>query len=233
MYSKCTGLHIIYSSLIYGLQEIPLFWLINYSKLFQEEDQQVTLNVGEQGDQGQQQLEGLALNDFNDGTVLYIDPNDPQAAALLQQAGLTITEDGTVIGVTDENAEQGGQNMQLVQGDPEVITAEQQDDPGDSNQLGSMMEGTDNASTEVPQDLFMNSEDLVDSKDNIVLDAAQVAAAVRQNQLELATPPMVSPFFCQIKLTNCISNMYLLCRDTYIIDAHRKSNILWINSLFS
>ena len=175
--------------------------MTNYSKLFQEEDQQVTLNVGEQGDQqGQQQLEGLALNDFNDGTVLYIDPNDPQAAALLQQAGLTITEDGTVIGVTDENAEQGGQNaMQLVQGDPEVITAEQQDDPGDSNQLGSMMEGTDNASTEVPQDLFMNSEDLVDSKDNIVLDAAQVAAAVRQNQLELAnvtaTPPMVSSFF--------------------------------------
>ena len=183
-----------------------------YSKLFQEEDQQVTLNVGEQGDQqGQQQLEGLALNDFNDGTVLYIDPNDPQAAALLQQAGLTITEDGTVIGVTDENAEQGGQNaMQLVQGDPEVITAEQQDDPGDSNQLGSMMEGTDNASTEVPQDLFMNSEDLVDSKDNIVLDAAQVAAAVRQNQLELAnvtaTPPMVNLFFRQIKLTNCVSN---------------------------
>ena len=196
------------------MHKIPGF-LTNYSKLFQEEDQQVTLNVGEQGDQqGQQQLEGLALNDFNDGTVLYIDPNDPQAAALLQQAGLTITEDGTVIGVTDENAEQGGQNaMQLVQGDPEVITAEQQDDPGDSNQLGSMMEGTDNASTEVPQDLFMNSEDLVDSKDNIVLDAAQVAAAVRQNQLELAnvtaTPPMVRLFFCQIKLTNCISNMYL------------------------
>ena len=158
---------------------------------------------------------------------MYIDPNDPQAAALLQQAGLTITEDGTVVGVTDENAEQ----MQLVQGDPEVITAEQQDDPGDnSNQLGSMMEGTDNASTEVPQDLFMNSEDLVDTKDNIVLDAAQVAAAVRQNQLELAnvtaTPPMVSLFFCQIKLTNCISNIYLLCTDTYIIDDHRKSNIL-------
>ena len=189
----------------------------------QEEDQQVTLNVGEQGEQGQQQLEGLALNDFNDGTVLYIDPNDPQAAALLQQAGLTITEDGTVVGVTDENAEQ----MQLVQGDPEVITAEQQDDPGDnSNQLGSMMEGTDNASTEVPQDLFMNSEDLVDTKDNIVLDAAQVAAAVRQNQLELAATPMVSLFFCQIKLTNCISNIYLLCTDTYIIDDHRKSHIL-------
>ena len=140
---------------------------------------------------------------------MYIDPNDPQAAALLQQAGLTITEDGTVVGVTDENAEQ----MQLVQGDPEVITAEQQDDPGDnSNQLGSMMEGTDNASTEVPQDLFMNSEDLVDTKDNIVLDAAQVAAAVRQNQLELAAPPMVSLFFGQIKFINSISNMYFLCK---------------------
>ena len=193
--------------------------MTNYSKLLQEEDQQVTLNVGEQGDQqGQQQLEGLALNDFNDGTVLYIDPNDPQAAALLQQAGLTITEDGTVIGVTDENAEQGGQNaMQLVQGDPEVITAEQQDDPGDSNQLGSMMEGTDNASTEVPQDLFMNSEDLVDSKDNIVLDAAQVAAAVRQNQLELAnvtaTPPMVSSFFFLSNKVDklCIKYVLMYC----------------------
>ena len=27
--------------------------------------------------------------EINDGTVLYIDPNDPQAAALLQQAGET------------------------------------------------------------------------------------------------------------------------------------------------
>ena len=26
--------------------------------------------------------------EINDGTVLYIDPNDPQAAALLQQAGI-------------------------------------------------------------------------------------------------------------------------------------------------
>ena len=138
---------------------------------FQEEDQQVTLNVGEQ--QQQQQIEGLeaggvALNDFNDGTVLYIDPNDPQAAALLQQAGLTITEDGTVIGgITDENAtgegapggviqqgDVGGEQQvgQVVQGDPEVITPEQEDPgPADSNQLGSMMEGTDNASAEVPQ----------------------------------------------------------------------------------
>ena len=161
---------------------------------FQEEDQQVTLNVGEQ-----QQVEGveggIALNDFNDGTVLYIDPNDPQAAALLQQAGLTITEDGTVIGGIDENA--AVQQGEVVDGqgqvvgpagsaEPEVITAEQPEPTGDSNQLGSMMEGTDNASAEVPQELFMNTEDIVDSKDNLVLDAAQVAAAVSQNQLELA-----------------------------------------------
>jgi hypothetical protein len=31
-----------------------------------------------------------ASEDMNEGTVLYIDPNDPQAAALLQQAGLDI-----------------------------------------------------------------------------------------------------------------------------------------------
>ena len=48
----------------------------------------------------------VALNDINDGTVLYIDPNDPQAAALLQQAGLMLSEDGTVqtIGTTEVNA---------------------------------------------------------------------------------------------------------------------------------
>ena len=48
----------------------------------------------------------VALNDINDGTVLYIDPNDPQAAALLQQAGLMLSEDGTVqsIGATEVNA---------------------------------------------------------------------------------------------------------------------------------
>ena len=134
---------------------------------------------------------GVALNDFNDGTVLYIDPNDPQAAALLQQAGLTITEDGTVIGGITVDANEAGvqQGDQVVQGEPEVITAEQPEPPAaDSNQLGSMMEGTDNASAEVPQELFMNTEDIVDSKDNLVLDAAQVAAAVRQNQLELSTP---------------------------------------------
>ena len=49
---------------------------------------------------------GVALNDINDGTVLYIDPNDPQAAALLQQAGLMLSEDGTVqsIGTAEVNA---------------------------------------------------------------------------------------------------------------------------------
>ena len=129
---------------------------------------------------------------------MYIDPNDPQAAALLQQAGLTITEDGTVIGGIDENAavQQQGEVVdgqgQVVgpagNAEPEVITAEQPEPAGDSNQLGSMMEGTDNASAEVPQELFMNTEDIVDSKDNLVLDAAQVAAAVSQSQLaELAT----------------------------------------------
>ena len=48
----------------------------------------------------------MALNDINDGTVLYIDPNDPQAAALLQQAGLMLSEDGTVqsIGGAEVNA---------------------------------------------------------------------------------------------------------------------------------
>ena len=48
----------------------------------------------------------VALNDINDGTVLYIDPNDPQAAALLQQAGLMLSEDGTVqsIGGAEVNA---------------------------------------------------------------------------------------------------------------------------------
>ena len=30
------------------------------------------------------------------GTVLYIDPNDPQAAEILEQAGLRLTEDGQV-----------------------------------------------------------------------------------------------------------------------------------------
>ena len=32
----------------------------------------------------------------DDGTILYIDPNDPQAAEILQQAGLRLAEDGTV-----------------------------------------------------------------------------------------------------------------------------------------
>ncbi|TRY76407.1 hypothetical protein TCAL_00036 [Tigriopus californicus] len=41
--------------------------------------------VGQMGDGG------------DDGTVLYIDPNDPQAAEILQQAGLRLTEDGQVV----------------------------------------------------------------------------------------------------------------------------------------
>lgn len=46
--------------------------------------------------EAQQQAATVTLSDINDGTVLYIDPNDPQAAALLQQAGLALAEDGTV-----------------------------------------------------------------------------------------------------------------------------------------
>lgn len=60
--------------------------------LFQAYDQNVgqqILNpdgtVGQMGDGG------------DDGTVLYIDPNDPQAAEILQQAGLRLTEDGQVV----------------------------------------------------------------------------------------------------------------------------------------
>ena len=36
------------------------------------------------------------LGEIDDGTILYIDPNDPQAAEILQQAGLRLAEDGTV-----------------------------------------------------------------------------------------------------------------------------------------
>ena len=119
----------------------------------------------------------VALNDFNDGTVLYIDPNDPQAAALLQQAGLTITEDGTVIGGIDADAVQ--EVEQQVQGEPQVISADTTE-----SQLGSMMEGTDNASAGVPQELFMNTEEL-DTKENI-LEAAAVTAESHQT-VELGT----------------------------------------------
>ena len=96
---------------------------------------------------------------------MYIDPNDPQAAALLQQAGLTIADDGTVIG----GIEEGVQVQEGVQDDPqasEVITA----DPPTDNQLGTIMEGADNASTEVPQELFMSSDEL-EVKPGLTLDA--------------------------------------------------------------
>ena len=134
-------------------------------------------------------MEGaVALNDFNDGTVLYIDPNDPQAAALLQQAGLTITEDGTVIGGIDENVVQQQQEVDAaahqVQGEPQVISAEAAAAAAAENQLGSMMEGTDDASVGVPQELFMNSEEL-DTKENI-LEAAAAAAAESQQSVASA-----------------------------------------------
>ena len=96
---------------------------------------------------------------------MYIDPNDPQAAALLQQAGLTIADDGTVIG----GIEEGVQVQEGVQDDSqasEVITA----DPPTDNQLGTIMEGADNASTEVPQELFMSSDEL-EVKPGLTLDA--------------------------------------------------------------
>ena len=34
--------------------------------------------------------------DLDNGTILYIDPNDPHSAELLQQAGLRLADDGTV-----------------------------------------------------------------------------------------------------------------------------------------
>ena len=91
------------------------FVVIFFKFIFQDE-QGAQLSVGEQ------QVEGIE-GDFNDGTVLYIDPNDPQAAALLQQAGLTIADDGTVIG----GIEEGVQVQEGVQDDSqasEVITAD-------------------------------------------------------------------------------------------------------------
>ena len=51
----------------------------------------------------------------DDGTVLYIDPNDPQAAEILQQAGLRLTEDGTVISLTPEEQQQLALNQQQQQ----------------------------------------------------------------------------------------------------------------------
>ena len=131
--------------------------VIFFKFIFQDE-QGAQLSVGEQ------QVEGIE-GDFNDGTVLYIDPNDPQAAALLQQAGLTIADDGTVIG----GIEEGVQVQEGVQDDSqasEVITA----DPPTDNQLGTIMEGADNASTEVPQELFMSSDEL-EVKPGLTLDA--------------------------------------------------------------
>ena len=115
---------------------------------------------------------------------MYIDPNDPQAAALLQQAGLTIADDGTVIGGIEEAAvhqeavqqdevqqhqQQQIQQQQVQQQQSEVITS----DPPAETQLGTIMEGApENASTEVPQELFMSSDEL-ESKTGLTLEAAE------------------------------------------------------------
>lgn len=47
---------------------------------------------------------GAAGGDLGDGTILYIDPNDPHAAELLQQAGLRLTDDGTVTSLAPDSA---------------------------------------------------------------------------------------------------------------------------------
>ena len=114
---------------------------------------------------------------------MYIDPNDPQAAALLQQAGLTIADDGTVIGGIEEAAvhqeavqqdevqqhqQQQIQQQQVQQQQSEVITS----DPPAETQMGTIMEGAENASTEVPQELFMSSDEL-ESKTGLTLEAAE------------------------------------------------------------
>ena len=114
---------------------------------------------------------------------MYIDPNDPQAAALLQQAGLTIADDGTVIGGIEEHQEQVQQDeveqqqhqqqqqqqQQQIQQQSEVITS----DPPAETQMGTIMEGgSENASTEVPQQLFMSSDEL-ESKTGLTLEAAE------------------------------------------------------------
>ena len=48
---------------------------------------------------------GVTLGDIDDGTILYIDPNDPQAAEILQQAGLQLAEDGTVSSIDPSGGE--------------------------------------------------------------------------------------------------------------------------------
>jgi hypothetical protein len=69
--------------------------------------------------------------EIDDGTILYIDPNDPQAAEILQQAGLRLAEDGTVQQAHMEGEEQTedvGIDMNAVEqpADEELTKAEQQ-----------------------------------------------------------------------------------------------------------
>ncbi len=55
-----------------------------------------------------------AAGGAGDGTILYIDPNDPQAAEILQQAGLRLTEDGTVASLTPNQTVQDVGNVSSV-----------------------------------------------------------------------------------------------------------------------
>ena len=58
----------------------------------------------------------------DDGTILYIDPNDPQAAEILQQAGLRLAEDGTV---QQANVEGEGLNLEAAPVvEPEVTSTD-------------------------------------------------------------------------------------------------------------
>ena len=72
--------------------------------------------------------DGVPLNEVNDGTVLYIDPNDPQAAALLQQAGLTLVEDGTVQNIAS-TAEQTALETTTTAAGTELLAAGNDFDP--------------------------------------------------------------------------------------------------------
>ncbi len=127
------------------------------------------------------------MNDINDGTILYIDPNDPQAAALLQQAGLTLSEDGTVQsiggGIVEEAANAAGVGNDMLKNDivsqaldqaieqqavetktelPPQVTLPTEPLPPQSTtgEVGNAIGSiinTSNGSAGVPQELFLGS----------------------------------------------------------------------------